>query len=107
MDPEDASLEVEQGHKEYWRQITAATNCRYRGYDVEDIPIKNLHVDENRLTCYTQWTYLDSLDNMADIFVWSGQICIEAAMFSVTLTLFDGIILEYGADGLCAPGIGV
>ena len=105
--PEDAWLSVDQGHKEYWRQIVAAADKRYRGYDVEDIPVRDLHVDENRVTRYTQWTRLDSLTKMADIFVWYGQIRIEAAMFSVPLTPFDGIVLEYGADGLCAPGIGV
>ena len=28
-------------------------------------------------------------------------------MFDIPLTPFDGIVLEYGADGLCVPGIGI
>ena len=70
--PEDAWLGVDQGHKEYWRQIVAAADKRYRGYDVEEIPVRDLHADENRMTRYTQWTRLDSLTKMADIFVWYG-----------------------------------
>ena len=28
-------------------------------------------------------------------------------MFCIPITPFDGIVLEYSADGLCVPGIGV
>ena len=74
---------------------------------MEDIPVTALHVDERRLTRYTQYTSLDSLANMADIFVWYAQIRIETAMFGVPLMPFDGIVLEYVADGLCVPGNGI
>ena len=67
---------------------------------MEDILVRDPHVDDNRMTRYTQWTRLDSLTKMADIFVWYSQIGIKAAMFSVPLTPFDDIVLEYGADGL-------
>ena len=105
--PEDAWLEVDQGYKEYWRQTVATVDKRYRGCDVEDIPIRDPHVDETRMTRYTQWTRLKSLTKMAEIFFWYRQVRFEAAMFSVPLTPFDSIVLEYDADGLCVPGIGV
>ena len=104
--PEDAWLEVNQGHEECWRKICASADKRYQYYDVGEIPIRDLHIDETKMTRYTQWTRPESLTKTEDIFVWYRQVRVEAAMFCIPLTPFDGIVLDYSADGLCVPGIG-
>ena len=72
-----------------------------------EIPIRDLHIDETKMTRYTQWTKLESLPKMEDIFFWYRQVRVEAAMFCIPIMPFDGIVLEYNDDVLCVPGMGV
>ena len=105
--PEDAWLDVNQGHQECWRKIHASADNQYREYEVGEILIRDLHIDESKMTRYTQWTKLESLTKMEDIFVWFRQVQIVAAMFGIPFKPFEGIVLDYNTDGLYAPGIGV
>ena len=44
---------------------------------------------------------------MDTVFVWYRSLVVEAARYGVPLMPFEAIVLSYGADGLCIPGIGV
>ena len=44
---------------------------------------------------------------MDTVFVWYRSLVVEAARYGVPLMPFEAIVLSYGANGLCIPGIGV
>ncbi len=53
---------------------------------------------------YTDWPKLTTLS--VDTFVeFYGRLTEDCASFNISLTPFAGIVLRYGHDGLCLPGL--
>ena len=72
--PEDVWLEIDQGQINFWQQLYVTADRRRRDYDVEDILIRYLHVDQTKMTRYTQWTRLKSFTKFANMCVWYRQL---------------------------------
>jgi hypothetical protein len=92
--PLDAALEIIRAHFKIMTPFLARPNSSYP-------PAPTVAGIQK----YTGWTHLYPLNTEGFIMFYS-QLVVDCLSFHIPLTLFHGVDLCYGHDGLCLPGLG-